>query len=97
MIRTQVFSPAKNGFKSDISIFCCSVSVYISNINFVINCNNQRDFCLRKDSDNSQCSTQRSDLFMKKQNKLRQSKSRLKLWQCLQDASRDLHAKLQYN
>ncbi len=27
IIRTLVFSPAKNGFKSVISIFCCSVSV----------------------------------------------------------------------
>ena len=27
MIRTLVFSSAKNGFKSVISIFCCSVSV----------------------------------------------------------------------
>ncbi len=27
MIRTLVFSPAKNGFKSVISIFCCSESV----------------------------------------------------------------------
>ncbi len=44
----------------------------------------QWDFCLHKESDNSQCSTQRSDLIiiqsvwndMKKQNKLRQTKSR---------------------
>ncbi len=27
MIRTIVFLPAKNGFKSAVSIFCCSVSV----------------------------------------------------------------------
>ncbi len=27
IIRTLVFSPAKNGFKSVISIFCCKVSV----------------------------------------------------------------------
>ncbi len=45
MIRTLEFSPAKNGFKSVISIFCCSVSVgnisfHFQTCIFVINCNN---------------------------------------------------------
>ncbi len=38
IIITLVFSEAKNGFKSVICIFCCSVSV--GNIHLVINCNN---------------------------------------------------------
>ncbi len=88
IIRTLVFSPAKN-LKSVISIFCCSVSVGNISLHFqtfilplivII----QWDFCLHKESDNSQCSTQRSDLIiiqsvwndMKKQNKLRQTQSR---------------------
>ncbi len=84
IIRTLVFSPAKNGFKSVISIFCCSVSVENISLHFqtfilplivII----QWDFvCTRS------LSTQRSDLIiiqsvwndMKKQNKLRQTKSR---------------------
>ncbi len=33
MITTLVFSAAKNGFKSVISIFCCSVSV--GNIRYI--------------------------------------------------------------
>ncbi len=53
-----LFSPAKNGFKWDISIFCCSVSrkyqkCTFPNIHFAINCNNRVRFL----SDNSQCST----------------------------------------
>ncbi len=59
IIRTLVFSPAKNGFKSVISIFCCSASVanislhfqtFILPLNVII----QWDFCLHKESDNSQ-------------------------------------------
>ncbi len=45
MIRTLVFSPAKNGFKSVISIFCCSVSVgnitlHLQTLILSFNCNN---------------------------------------------------------
>ncbi len=78
---------SKNGFKS--VIFYCSVSIgnislllqtFILPLIVII----QWDFCLHKESDNSQCSTQRSDLIiiqfvwndMKKQNKLRQTKAR---------------------
>ncbi len=70
-------------------MFYCSVSVENIGLRFqtlilpliiII----QWDFCLHKESDNSQHSTQRSDLIiiqsvwndMKKQNKLRQTKSR---------------------
>ncbi len=38
MITTLVSSADKHGFKSVISIFCCSVSV--GNIDLAINCNN---------------------------------------------------------
>ncbi len=72
-----------------ISIFCCSVSVGNIRLHFqtfilplivII----QWDFSLHKESDNRQCSTQRSDLIIiqsvwnnkKKQNKLRQTKPR---------------------
>ncbi len=59
----------------------------------------QCDFCLNKESDNSQCSTQRSDLIIIQSvwNRDRTNWDRLnpeELWQCLQDASRDLRAKL---
>ncbi len=59
----QVFSPAKKWFKSVISIFCCSVSVGNISLHFqtfilplivII----QWDFCLHKEPDNSQCSTE---------------------------------------
>ncbi len=53
----------------------------------------------RSESDNSQCSTQRSDLIIIQSvwnDMKKQTKSRLKPWQCLQDASRNLPAKLQY-
>ncbi len=61
----------------------------------------QWDFCLHKESDNSQCSTQRSDLIifqsvwndMKKQNKLRQTNPE-ELWQRFQDATRNLFTKM---
>ncbi len=68
IIRTLVFSPAKNGFKSIISIFCCSVSEGNISLHFqtlilplivII----QWDFLL-KESENSQCSTHRSDLII---------------------------------
>ncbi len=67
-LRSLVFSPTKNGFKSVISIFCSSVSVGNISLHFqtlflsliVIM---QWDYCLHKESDNSQCSTQRSDLI----------------------------------
>ncbi len=90
IIRTLVFSPAKNGFKSVISIFCFSVSIGNISLHFqtfilplivII----QWDFCLHKESDNRDCAPHRSDLIiiiqsvwndMKKQNKLRQTKSR---------------------
>ncbi len=89
IIRTLVFWPVKISFKSVISIFCCSVSVGNISLHFqalilplivII----QWYFCLHKESDNSQCSTQRSDLIiiqsvwndMKKQNKQRQTQSR---------------------
>ncbi len=68
-LRPLVFSPTKNGFKSVISIFCGSVSVGNISLHFqtlflsliVIM---QWDYCLHKESDNSQCSTQRSDLII---------------------------------
>ncbi len=83
IIRTLVFSPAKNGFKSVISIFCCSASVanislhfqtFILPLNVII----QWDFCLHKESDNSQIWSHHQSVWndMKKQNKLRQTKSR---------------------
>ncbi len=80
MIITLVFSSAKNGFKSVISIVCQKYQFTFPNIHFAINCNNPMRFL----SDNSQCATQRSDLIiiqsvwndMKKQSKLRQTKSR---------------------
>ncbi len=81
-----VFSPAKNGFKSFISIFCCSVSVGNISLHFQILpliVILQLDFCLYKESENSQCFTQRSDLISIqsvwndiKNRKLRQIKSR---------------------
>ncbi len=81
-IGTQVFSPAKNAFKSVISIFCCCVPVGNISLHFqtFINCNNP----VRRLSDNSQCSTQRSDLLilqsvwshMKKQSKPSPTQSR---------------------
>ncbi len=99
IIRTLVFSPDKNGFKSVISIFCCSVSVgnisllfqtFILPLIVMI----QWDFCLTK------ASAPHRDLIiiqsvwndMKKQNKLRLNPE--ELWQRLQDASRKLPAKL---
>ncbi len=60
MIITLVFSAAKNGFKSVISIFCCCVSV--GNIHLAINCNNPEMW-----SDHHQSVWS----HMKKQNKLR--------------------------
>ncbi len=67
-LRPLVFSPTKNVFKSVISIFCDSVSFGNISLHFqtfflsliVIM---QWDYCLHKESDNSQCSTQRSDLI----------------------------------
>ncbi len=101
MIRTLNFHPLKMILSQ---LFLC-VSVGNISLHFqtfilplivIIQC----EFCLHKESDNN--STQRSDLTiiqsvwndMKKQNKLRQTK--LELWQRLQDASRNLTAKLQY-
>ncbi len=108
----SAFSPAKNGFKSVIFIFCCSsvsvgnISLHFQNIHFAINCNNPVRFallCLHKESDNSQCSTQRSDLIIISLSGMtwrnRTNWDRLnpeELWKCLQDASRNLPAKLQY-
>ncbi len=43
-----------------------SVQFPFPNIHFAINCYNPVRFCLHKESDNSQCSTQRSDLFCPK-------------------------------
>ncbi len=41
IIRTLVFWPAKNGFKSVIYIFCCRKYQFtFPNINFAINCYN---------------------------------------------------------
>ncbi len=70
IIRTLIFLPAKNGFKSVISIFCCSESVGNISLHFqtilplfvIIQC----DFCLYNESDNNQCSTQVSDLLVEK-------------------------------
>ncbi len=106
MIRTLVFSPAKKWFQSVISIFCCSVSVgnislhfqtFILQLIVII----QWDFCLHKESDNSQCSTQRSDLIIISLSGMtwrnRTNWDRLnpeELWQRLQDVSRELAAKL---
>ncbi len=102
VIRTLVFSAAKNGFKSVISIFCWIVSVGNISLHFqtfilplivII----QWHFCLH----NSQCSTQRSDLIIISLSGVtwrnRTNWDRLnpeELWQCLQDASRNLPAKL---
>ncbi len=88
MIRTLVFSPAKNG----LSRFCLSLAVCVSrkyqftftNIHFSINCNNPVRFLFaqRVWQQPKIWSTQRSDHHqsvwnnMKKQNKLRQTKSR---------------------
>jgi len=85
----SVFSPPKKGFKPVIYIFCCRVSVgnisshfqtFILPLILII----QWYFCMHKESDNSRCSTLRSDLhiiksvcdYMKKQMKLRHTKSR---------------------
>ncbi len=97
MIRTIVFSAAKNAFKSVISIFCCSVSVgnisfHFQTLIFVINCNNPVIFV---------CSTQRSDhhpvcLEWHEETINWDRINPEELWQCLQDASRNLPAKLQY-
>ncbi len=91
---TSIFTSYKNGFKSVISIFCCSVSVNIYLPLIVIM---QWDFCL------TTASAPHRDLIwsdhqsvwndMKKQNKLRWTQSE-ELCQCLQDASRNLPAKL---
>ncbi len=61
IIRTLVFSPAKNGFKLFL-YFAGSVSVVNISLHFqtII----QWDFCFLKESDISQCSTQRSDLII---------------------------------
>ncbi len=86
-IRTLVFSPAKKRFKLFLSfaVVCQNEIVYISKHSFchlivII----QWYFCLHQESNDNQCSTQRSDLIiiqsvwnvMKKQHKLRQTKSR---------------------
>ncbi len=66
MIRILVISPAKKGFKSIISIFCCSVSV--ENISLHFQTFNLplivMMIFLHKESDNSQYSRQRSDLII---------------------------------
>ncbi len=100
MIRTLAFSPAKSGFKSVISIFCCSVwvkniSLHFQTIIFPLIVIIQWVFCLHKDSVNSQCSTQRSDLIifslsgMTNWDRLNPEE----LQQRLQDASRNFPAK----
>ncbi len=79
-LRPIVFSPTKNGFKSVISTFCCSVSVGNISLHFqtfilLLIVIIQWDFCLHKESDNSQCSTQRSEMTWRTE-PLRQTKSR---------------------
>ncbi len=104
IVTTLVFSPAKHGFKSVIIIFCCSVSVENISLHFqtfilpfilIL----QWDFCLHKESDNSQ----RSDLIIIRLSGMtwrnRRNWDRInpeELWQHLQDVSRNLPAKLQY-
>ncbi len=95
MIRTLELSPAKNDFKSVISIFCFSVSVgnisfHFQTFIFVINCNNPVIFV---------CSTQRSDhhpvcLEGHEETINWDRINPEELWQRLQDASRNLPAKL---
>ncbi len=75
-----------------------NISLHFQNINFALIVIIQWDFCLHKESDNSKSSTLRFDLIiiqsvwndMKKQNKLNPEK----LWQRLQDASRNLSDKI---
>ncbi len=77
IIRTLVFSPAKNGFKSVISFFCCSVSVWNISLHF------QTDifeiFVWQQPELHTEIwSDHHQSVWndMKKQNKLRQTKSR---------------------
>ncbi len=99
MIRTLVFSAAKNYFKSVISVFCCSVSVGNISLHFqtfilplivVI----QWEFCL------TTASAPHRDLFWSSSSlywMTWRNWDRLnpeELWQHLQDASRNLPAKL---
>ncbi len=78
IIRTLVFSPAKQYFKSVISIFCCGVGNTSFEITFILPLIEiiHWDCCLLKESENSHCSTQRPLWnHTKKQSKLRQTKS----------------------
>lgn len=59
---------AKNDFNSVISIYCCSVSVGNISLHFQtfilpLIVKIQWDFCMHKQSDNSQCSTKRSTIY----------------------------------
>ncbi len=101
MIRTLVCSPAKKCFKSIISIFCCSVSVgnislYFQTLILPLIVIIQWDFCLTTAS-----APQRSDLIIISLSGMtwrnRTNWDRLnpeELCQRLQDASRNLPAKL---
>ncbi len=103
MIRTLVCSPAKNGFKSIISIFCCSVTVgnislYFQTLILPLIVIIQWDFCLTSTSAPHRdliWSDHHQSVWMTWRN--RTNWDRLnpeELCQRLQDASRNLPAKL---
>ncbi len=103
IIRTVVFSAAKNGFKSVISMFCCSVSVgnislHIQTFILPLFVRIQWDFCL------ATASAPHRDLIWSSSVCLEWHEEttnwdRLnpeELWERLRDASRNLPAKLLY-
>ncbi len=94
IIRTLVFSSAKNGFKSVISIFCCSVPVANISLHsqtfiwpFIVII--QSDLCLTTAS--APHRDHHHPVCLEWQNKLTQTPEELFQHQ---DASRNLHAKL---
>ncbi len=107
IFRTLVFKKKKK-FKSDISIFCCIVSVGNISLHFqtfilpligIIHW----DLCLHQESEHSQCSTQRSDLiiivcleWLEDTDRTNWDQNQEELWQCLRDASRNLPGKINF-